>query len=203
MLLVMAKKATKKVQTTQPADMQEAVIAAAFTLARQLGWAHITMADIAQESGYSLAELYDRFDDKGDIFAAYDRSITRRMLAGAASAPSADPRDALFDLLMDRIEILNEEREALLSVMEAYKRNPADSLLSLPHLGKAMKWMLEAAGLETNGWRGAARIAGLTGVYLAALRVWVEDDSPDLAKTMAAIDKNLARAQDWAGRFSL
>lgn len=197
----MANKAVKAQE--KPADIAEAAIAASFSLSRQLGWAHITMADIAQESGYSLAELYDRFDDKGDILAAYERGVTRRMLAGAGGAAVTEPRDALFDLLMDRFEILNEEREALLSVLEAYKRNPADSLLSLPHLGKALKWMLEAAGIETTGWRGAARVAGLTGVYLAALKAWMDDDSADLAKTMAAIDKNLARAQDWAGRFSL
>lgn len=197
----MAKNAVKP--QDKHADITEAAIAASFGLARQLGWGHITMADIAQESGYSLAELYDRFDDKGDILAAYERGVTRRMLAGAGSASATDPRDALFDLLMDRFEILSEEREALLSVLDAYKRNPADSLLSLPHLGKAMRWMLESAAIETAGWRGAARIAGLTGVYLAALKVWMDDDSADLAKTMAAIDKNLARAQDWVGRFSL
>lgn len=197
----MAKKAVKTQEKT--VDITEAAITASFALARQLGWAHVTMSDIAQESGYSLADLYERFDDKGDILAAYERSVTRRMLAGAGSAPSDDQRDALFDLLMDRFEILNEEREALLSVLEAYKRNPADSLLSLPHLGKAMKWMLEAAAIETTGWRGAARVAGLTGVYLQALKAWMDDDSADLAKTMAAIDKNLARAQEWAGRFSL
>lgn len=197
----MAGKAAKTQEKT--ADMTRNVIAAAFDLARQLGWAHVTMADIAQESGYSLAELHDRFDDKGDILAAYERGVTRRMLAQAAQEADSDPRDTLFDLLMDRFEIMNEDRAALLSVLEACRRNPAESLLGLPHLGKALKWMLEAAGMETSGWRGAARIAGLAGVYLAGLRAWMDDDSPDLAKTMAAIDKNLARAQSWAERFSL
>lgn len=203
MLLDMAKKATQKAKE-KPVDMKQAVIAAAFTLAQQLGWAHVTMADIAQESGFTLADLHDYFDDKADILAAYERGVTRRMLTGAGDGGvAADPRDALFDLLMDRFEILSEDRQALLSILDAYKRNPADSLLALPYLGKAMKWMLEAAGLETVGWRGAMRVAGLTGVYLAVLKVWMEDESVDLAKTMAAIDKNLARAQDWAGRFSL
>jgi len=197
----MAPKAVKS-QEKLP-EMKEAVIAAAFVLARQPGWAHVTMADIAQESGYSLAELYDRFDDKGDILAAYERAVTCRMLAGATTHPDTDPRDMLFDLFMDRFEILNEEREALLSVFGAIKRNPVEGLHVLPNLSRTMSWMLEAAGLETTGWRGAARIAGLTGVAVAALKAWMEDDSPDLAKTMAAVDKNLGRAQEWAGRFSL
>jgi len=31
-------------------------------------------------------------------------------------------------------------------------------------------------------------------VWLKTLRVWLDDDSPDLARTMAALDRNLGRA---------
>ena len=39
------------------------------------------------------------------------------------------------------------------------------------------------------------RIAALGGAYLATLRVWLNDDGPDLAKTMAALDRQLDRAK--------
>lgn len=198
----MAAKAAKK--APKPAqDMRQTIIERAMVLAGQLGWQHVTMADIAQESGCTLADIHERFIDKGDIVAAYERQVTQRVLAGAVSDLSADPRDTLFDLLMDRFEVLNEQRPALLSILAAYRFDPKESLLALPHLGRSMAWMLEAAGQETGGWRGAARIAGLTAVYLAGVRAWMEDDSADLSKTMAALDKNLARAEQWAGRISL
>ncbi len=198
----MAKKATGKAAPA-PGHIKTAVIEAAMTLAAQLGWAHVTLADIAQESGCTLADIHERFVDKGDIIAAYERDVTSRVLAGAVGDLAADPRDTLFDLLMDRFEILNENREALLSVLSAYKFDPKESLIALPHLGRSMAWMLEAAGVETGGWRGAVRIAGLTAVYLSAVKAWMDDESADLPKTMAALDKNLARAEQWAGRISL
>lgn len=195
-------KAAKKPAPKQK-DFKEAVIAAAFMLAEQLGWAHVTLSDIAQESGYSLADLYDHFSDKGDILAAYERSLNKQVLMGAVNDNLSDPRDVLFDLLMDRFEKLNENRAALLSILSAFKSDPKDALLALPYLGRSMAWMLEAAGADTSGWRGAARIAGLSAVYLSALRAWMKDDSADLSKTMAALDKNLSRAQDWAGRLTI
>ncbi len=198
----MTAKAAKKT-VKQQTDLREAIIGAAMVLAAQLGWSHVTMTDIAQEAGCSLADIYERFGDKGEIVAAYERDVTKRVLDGAVSDPSAEPRDTLFDLLMDRFEILNEQRPALLSILAAYRFDPKESLIALPYLGRSMGWMLEAAGLETNGWRGAARIAGLTAVYLAAVKAWMDDESADLPKTMAALDKNLARAEEWAGRFSL
>jgi hypothetical protein len=35
----------------------------------------------------------------------------------------------------------------------------------------------------------------LTALYLYTVRTWIEDDSEDMAKTMAALDKNLERAE--------
>ncbi len=194
----MAKKATGKVAPTTK-DIRSAAIDAAFTLAEQLGWEHVTLEDIAQESGYARLDLYEYFTDKSDILAAYERRLTQRVLAGAQA--QGNPRDALFDLLMDRFDLLNDDRSALLSILGAYKRDPKEALLALPYLGRSMALMLEAAGVETQGWRGALRIAGLSAVYLAGVKAWMEDESTDLAKTMAALDKNLARAEQWADRF--
>ena len=66
-----------------------------------------------------------------------------------------------------------------------------------------MTWMLEAAGLQTTGLKGAVRVAGLSGLYIKTLWVWRDDDSPDMAKTMAALDKNLTRAERMASTFGL
>jgi hypothetical protein len=43
--------------------------------------------------------------------------------------------------------------------------------------------------------RGELRINGLCGVYLLALRTWLDDDSADLSKTMAALDGYLRRVE--------
>ena len=42
---------------------------------------------------------------------------------------------------------------------------------------------------------GVMRIKGLSLIYLAALRVWLKDDTQDFSRTMAQIDKNLKRAE--------
>jgi hypothetical protein len=36
---------------------------------------------------------------------------------------------------------------------------------------------------------------GLTGVWLATIRAWARDDSPDMGATMAALDSALDRAE--------
>ncbi len=58
-----------------------------------------------------------------------------------------------------------------------------------------MAWMLEAAGLGAAGVRGLVRVKGLALVYMAVLRVWLDDDSDDSAATMATLDRRLRQAE--------
>lgn len=188
----MAKKTTAK----------EDAINAALTLTAERGWDNIGLSDIAEAGSLSLSDLYEYFDDKGDILSAYGRMVDRKVLEAVNNEDeTATPRDRLFEIMMERFDVLNENREAVISILKSFCFDPKQAVISLPHLGKSMSWMLEAAGEDTGGIRGAVKVAGLTGIYLNVLRTWKEDDSPDMSKTMAALDRNLNRAEQVANSF--
>jgi len=202
--LQMTARKPKTAQKTPPKPLKERAVAAALELAARMGWDMVTMTDIADKARCSLAELSDIFDDKGDILDAYGRALDRRMLENSSTPdPSASERDRLFDLLMERFDLLNEDRDAIVSILKSFALDPKQAVISLPHLGRSMSWTLEAAGLSTQGLKGAARVLGLTIVYMNVLRHWVNDDSADMSKTMAALDKSLSRAEQCAGTLML
>ena len=43
------------------------------------------------------------------------------------------------------------------------------------------------------------RAQGLALLFASVLRTWVDDDDAGLARTMAALDRALARGQRWSG----
>jgi AcrR family transcriptional regulator len=194
---------TSKRPKKQEQDNRAQIIDAALRLAVLRDWSNVTMADIAGEAGISLSDLARSFDGREDILAAYARRIDADMLEAAGNSWGSSPRDALFDMLMERFERLNKDRAAVVSILGSFKDDPKQMVISLPHLGRSMTWILEAAGIETLGWRGALRVAGLSVVYLYVLRVWTGDDTPDMPKTMAALDRALARVESWAGKTGL
>ena len=148
----------------QQKDPKVKIIETALNLAAEKGWAYITLADIAKASKLSLAALHEHFEDKSDILAGFSRMVDGRVLAGLGEGDSAaSPRDRLFDILMERFEVLNEYRSGLVSVLDSFKSDPKQFVIGLPHVCKSMSWMLEAAGMDTLGLRGAARLAGLSG----------------------------------------
>jgi AcrR family transcriptional regulator len=193
----MTKAKTAKKETL---PLKERAIRTALDLAAKAGWATVSMQDIAIKCKCTLAELHDVFEDRADILTAYERSVDRRVLEGIGKPDMDQPeRDRLFDVLMERFDVLGEDREALKSVLQSFRTDPKQAVIGLPHLGKSMIWMLEAAGIEANGAKGAVKALGLMGVYLYALKAWMDDDSADLSKTMAALDRALSRAEQWGG----
>lgn len=196
-----AKKATTKKQT-KPDKAQ--LVHIALQLAVDLGWEHVTLNDVSSDAGITLAELHDHFEDKGDILVAYGRMVDRKVLENLGSMdPSLSHRDALFEILMERFDVVNAHRDAVISILSTFKMDPKQAVISMPHLCKSMTWMLEAAGISTQGFLGAVRVAALSGVYLNVLRSWKRDESEDLSKTMAALDKDLVRLEQLAQTFGV
>ncbi len=183
---------------------RDKIIEAALRLASAQSWGFVTVRDIAGEAGISLSAFYDSFDSKDDILSAYGRRLDNKVLELFDDFnPETPVRDLIFDILMERFDLANQDRAALKSIFDSFKSDPKQALISFPHLGASMTRMLEAAGLDPYGWKGAARVTGLTVATLWVTRVWLDDDSRDLAKTMAALDKALSRIENLADRFNL
>jgi ubiquinone biosynthesis protein COQ9 len=178
----------------------------AMELSAEIGWAHVSLAELAEKLGLSMAELYDHVDDKTDVLVLLGRLIDRKVLENVevpegGELSSTTARDRLFDVMMDRYDALNDYRAGLITVLESFSFDPKQAVISCPHLCRSMSWMLEAASIETGGVRGAIKVAGLSGLYLKVLKVWREDDSPDMGKVMAALDKDLERVEQAANTF--
>jgi hypothetical protein len=79
----------------------------------------------------------------------------------------------------------------LKSIAESWTTDP----VLLRALAQSQAWMLRAAGIPVEGIEGQVRAAGLGVIYGAVFRTWLKDDDPGLARTMAALDRRLRRAE--------
>lgn len=185
--------------TSRSADPATHVIDVALGLAAEKGWRDLALGDIAAAAGLSLAGLYALYPSKAAILGAYSRSVDEAMLAEAATAegdgPPESAKDRLFDLLMRRFDKLDAHKAGLLRIAEDNSRDPLSLACSLARLNRSMAATLEAAGISAEGLGGRVRVKGLSAVYLTGLRAWFRDDSEDKAKTMAALDRALSRAE--------
>lgn len=188
----------------KPTDPVERIFAAAMETAIRLGWRRAALADVADAAGMSLAELHAHFADKPAILRGLVDRVDGKVLDGAEPPdPEASARDRLFDVLMRRFDALRPYREGLAALArEGGGGGVVDTLCGARRMLRSMAWMLEAAGIGSGGWAGACRVKGLAVVYAATFATWLRDDSEDMAKTMAALDRNLGRAERFASSFA-
>jgi AcrR family transcriptional regulator len=185
-----------------PRSDRDKIIAALMTLLAESPFEEIGFGDIAAGAGagVSLADLRGQFGSKLAILAAYIKGIDRKVLAGGdADIAEEPPRERLFDVLMRRLETLVPERAAIRSLMRSVRRNPGLALALNGMAVTSQQWMLAAANIEASGPKGMVRAQGLALLFARVLRTFVDDDDPGLARTMAALDRALARGQRWSG----
>ena len=181
-------------------DPEEKIINAAMKLAAAQGWRALTLHDIAKAAKLKLSEMPAHFSSKTAILAAFSRRIDEQVLAGTDPEDAEEPvRDRLLDVLMRRFEALRPQREAIAAIVKDLPRDPVTAACLARQATGSMRWMLRAAGLDDHGLKGMLRVRALAGVYALSLRVWLNDDSPDLGKTAASLDKNLSRLEGWTG----
>ena len=178
------------------ANVSDVVLDAALELAATAGWRDLTMRDVAEASGVSLAELHAVYPTRNAILKAFSARIDAAVLAGdTGDLGDESPRDRLFDVIMRRLDVLSVHRKAAWSIIRASLENPASAVQGFCLTQSSMRWMLEAAGIDAGGPAGALRTKGLMLVWLDVLRVWQSDESEDMARTMAHLDKRLALAE--------
>lgn len=201
-------KAGKAKRTEQPkhkhADPAERILGAAMEVAVRIGWRRAALADIAAAAAMSLGEVHAHFADKGAMLRGIVELADRKVLAGAGEPdPESSARDRLFDVLMRRFDALRPYREGLAAVArEGGGVGVGDAICGAQRMLRSLAWMLEAAGIGTGGWAGACRVKGLAVVYAATFGTWLRDETEDMSKTMAALDKNLGRAERFANTFA-
>ncbi|MEN3383487.1 MAG: hypothetical protein V7608_3531 [Hyphomicrobiales bacterium] len=179
---------------------RENIIAAFMALLAEHRIEEIGFGDIAARAGVSLATLRGEFGSTLAILAAHSKAIDRQVLADVdADMADEPPRERLFDVLMHRLEVIAPHREAMRSLMRSVSRNPPLAFALNGLAVRSQTWMLTAANIDAAGPRGLIRAQGLAMMFASVLRTWIDDEDEGLARTLAALDRALARGQRWSG----
>jgi AcrR family transcriptional regulator len=179
---------------------RERIIEAFMALAAERRFSDIGFTDIAARSGVPLGRCRAAFNSVVSILAAQMEAIDRQVLDGSdADMAEETPRERLFDVLMRRLEALGPHKAAIRSITRAARCNPPLAFALNCLTARSQQWMLTAADIKASGPKGMIRSQGLALLFARVLCVWVDDQDPGLARTMAALDRELARGERWSG----
>jgi len=164
--------------------------------------ADLTLAEIAAhaeiDAGLAVAVAGDPQQLVLGKMAALDDQAVLESFADIEDAGAIPIREKILEALMHRFEVYAPYRVQIQALNRAARGRPDLALALGLGLQSVTRRMLAMAGDHCDGWRGLMRVKGVVGVVMVVARVWMKDDSPDLAPTMKELDRRLQQAGEWA-----
>ncbi|MEM1399411.1 MAG: TetR/AcrR family transcriptional regulator, partial [Pseudomonadota bacterium] len=176
-------------------DDRHTIIAAFETTVAEKGWLSLDAADLAESSGVSLARVRALFPRKIDLLDGLARAIDEEVLDEGLAEADEPARDRLFEIMMRRMDALQDRRPTIEALLRDLPRDPAAGAYRALSVPTSMSWMLRAARIDARGIEGLIKARVLAALYGWVLRTWQTDDTDDMAPTMKALDERLKLAE--------
>lgn len=182
-------------------NLARRILDTALELGEQRGWDALHLHEVAAAMDITLADIHRCYPDKDTLAEAWFDRAESAMIA-TANTPhwlELGPRDRLFRTIWTWFDALAPHK-AVTAAMLRYKLQPDHVHLQVQGLlrvSRTVQWIRETAALPESGWRRELQEIALTGIYLATVARWLNDNSPDSAETHRLLDRLLANGE-WA-----
>ena len=157
-------------------------------------WDKLTLDDVLDNK----VKKRKIINTKNDLLKNINRYVDNSLIEKTKNIESSSTKDMLFEVLMARFDILQENRIAFIKIFEALKKSPKKIIKLLPSFLESMIVTAELAKCNVNGVKGTIKLKGLFLVYLITFYSWIDDNTFSLEKTMNALDKNLDQAEKFS-----
>ena len=182
----------------------ERIVDTALEMAEEVGWGALRLSDLAARLEVPMAELLASYRDKDAIADAWFGRALAAMLAAPPKDVAARPaKERLYYLLSRWFDALAGHRAVTGQMLreKLYPSHPHHWVPMIFNLSRTIQWLRDAARLEAGGRRRQLEEVGLTLLFLAALRVWLGDDTPGQARTREFLEHRLERADRTMARL--
>tara|TARA_Y100001970_G_scaffold285385_1_gene404883 strand:+ start:1554 stop:2099 length:546 start_codon:yes stop_codon:yes gene_type:complete len=157
-------------------------------------WHTLTLDDVLEKKNNKQKII----KSKTDLLKNLNRYVDMMLIEKTKNIENSSTKDMLFEVLMARFDILQENRISFIKIFEALKKSPNKVLKLFPSFLESMIVTAELAKFNVNGLKGSIRLKGLFFVYFTTFYSWIDDKSLSLEKTMNALDKNLNQAEKFS-----
>lgn len=182
-----------------PETAENDLLKTAFAVIEEHGWRGFSLTEVARRADVPLARVYAELPTRNAVLTALGRRLDETMLAIEPSElDDLSPRERVFELIMRRLDAMAPFKAGL-RVLGREAGLELDVLgCGCGNVGRAVGWLVDASGARLGCVRRAGAVPVLALVYARVVNVWLQDDTADLSRTLAELDKRLQQAESVA-----
>ena len=155
-------------------------------------WKILSLKEVKQKTKVELFDelIKNKQELLNNINSYFDYALSLQVI----NLEDSDHKDMLFEILMMRFDILQNNRNAILSIFTSFKHKPKELIFLLPQLLNSIVLIIGYAKISSKGIIGQIKIKVILIIYISTFLVWIKDKNSSLEKTMTALDSYLDNA---------
>ncbi|QJQ93988.1 MULTISPECIES: TetR/AcrR family transcriptional regulator [Halomonadaceae] len=197
--------AKKREHGEQDSELAERIVQTAVEMAEACGWEAVELTEVARRLDMPVAQVLDNFHDLDAVANAWFLRGWQHMLDDKPEGFALwSARERIEHCLMAWFDAFADHRRVTVQMIKA-KSHPPHMHTWVPmvfDLSRTIQWLREAARLEAPYGTRRAQLEeiGLTALFLATLKQWADDVSPEQQDTRRFLRRYLKRSErmmDW------
>ncbi len=157
-------------------------------------WANISISDILGKKNNNKLTKIDLLININNYFDFLLKSQLKTL-------EQSSYKDMIFEILMTRLDILNNYRKPTKNLIKHFLSHPQDFIRILPTFLESILMMSSLANLEVNGIKGLVRLKVIFILYILIIYTWNKDETNSLEKTMTTLDNYLLNIDKYSKIF--
>ena len=160
------------------------------------GWTKFSLLQFSKTQKISIQDLKTFFRNKDHILERFSKMIDYKVESNidVEEMKSTSNKDNLFELIMLRLEAMQTYKVALRNILSSAKEQPIILKKLSKNIINSLDFYLELSSYYDDTPVDFLKKNVIFFIYSLTFRVWLNDESDDLSKTMAELDKFLSMA---------
>tara|TARA_B100000035_G_scaffold117902_1_gene99968 strand:+ start:186 stop:773 length:588 start_codon:yes stop_codon:yes gene_type:complete len=170
-----------------------------FDLINDIGWDKFSIEKLSTIENIPVRDLKVFFKCKYSIVDKFSKMIDKNIESKLRLEDFKDSskKDILFELIMMRFDEMEEFKSSLAKILDVSKNKPLLASIITRNVMNTMDFFLELSNSYSNYAFDVLKKNFLFLIYSITFKTWLSDNTEDLSKTMAELDKLLSTAENF------
>ena len=170
-----------------------------FDLINDIGWDKFSIEKLSTKENIPVRDLKVFFKCKYSIVDKFSIMIDKNIESKLRLEDFKDSskKDILFELIMMRFDEMEEFKSSLAKILDVSKNKPLLASIITRNVMNTMDFFLELSNSYSNYAFDVLKKNFLFLIYSITFKTWLSDNTEDLSKTMAELDKLLSTAENF------
>ena len=175
-----------------------------FDLINDIGWEEFSLEKLSTKEKIPINDLKVFFKCKNSIVDKFSRMIDKNIESKLRidDFKNSSKKDILFELIMMRFDEMEGFKGSLVKILDVSKNKPLLISIITKNVMNTMDFFLELSNSYNNYAFDFLKKNFLFFIYSITFKTWLSDDTEDLSKTMAELDKLLSTAENFQQKVS-